>query len=369
MNSLSVRGGSVEVHVADGRIGPPVPDAPVLDAGGLTVAPGFVDLQCNGAVGIDLSTDPERLWEMAAALPRWGVTAWLPTIVTGPAEVRRRALTTLRAGPPDDGRARAAPLGLHLEGPFLAPARRGAHPSEFLAPPDPAVVEREGWVGGVALVTLAPELPGALALVESLVAAGIVVSAGHSDATAAEARAAIDVGVSYVTHLFNAMAPVHHREPGLAGVALTDDRVRVGLIADGIHVDPAVVALAARAVGDRLTLVTDAVAALGAPDGPVRLGSQRAEAASGGVRLADGTLAGSVLPLDRAVRNLAAFAGVPPDAAIAAATAAPARVLGCADRGVLAAGAVGDLVLLDPGGAVAATVVGGRLAWEAPWRS
>jgi N-acetylglucosamine-6-phosphate deacetylase len=381
---LAVTGGTVltpdgprrtDVLLAAGRvaeIGALDPAAGVdrLDATELLVAPGLVDLQCNGAAGVDLSTEPERLWEVAAALPRWGVTAWLPTIVTGPSAVRRRALAALRSGPPPGAADRpfAQPLGLHLEGPFLAPERRGAHRPEHLAPPDPAVVEAEGWDDGVALVTLAPELPGALDLVRVLVGAGIVASAGHSSATAAEARAAVDAGVSYVTHLFNAMAPLHHREPGLAGVALTDDRVRAGIIADGIHVDPTVVALAAHALGDRLTLVTDAVAALGAAGGPVRLGAQ---AADDGVRLADGTLAGSTLALDEAVGNLVAYAGVPLSAAVVAATAAPAAVLGLTDRGTLAVGAVGDVVLLDDAGALAATVIGGRVAHrrEAAWRS
>jgi N-acetylglucosamine-6-phosphate deacetylase len=357
-----------DVVVAGGRITGPtgalVPEAPTLAAEGLLVAPGLIDLQCNGAVGIDLATEPERLWEMAAALPRWGVTAWLPTIVTGPPEVRRRALAALRGGPaPGDDRPRAEPLGLHFEGPFLAPERRGAHPLEHLAVPDPTVVAGEGWAGAVALATLAPELPGALDLIRGLVAAGIIVSAGHSSATAAETRAAADAGAAYVTHLFNAMVPLDHRAPGLPGVALSDERFRVGLIADGVHVDPAVVALVARALGDRLTLVTDAVAALGTP-----------EAGDDGVRLPDGTLAGSTLALDQAVRNLARYAGLPLASALAAATSAPARVLGLADRGTIAPGAVADLVLLDEAGGLVATVVGGRVAHDrretgAPWRS
>ncbi len=241
-------------------------------------------------------------------------------------------------------------------------------------PPDPALPADEGWSDGVALVTLAPELPGALGVVRDLAEAGIVVAAGHSSATAAESRAAIDAGVRYVTHLFNAMVPLGHREPGLPGVALTDERVRVGVIADGVHVDPAVVALAARALGDRLTLVTDAVAALGAPGGPVRLASQWAEAGDDGVRLPDGTLAGSTLALDRAVRNLVAFAGVPLADALAAASAAPAATLGRTDRGTIAPGAVADIVLVDAGGGLVATVAAGRVADDrreeaASWRS
>ena len=343
--------------------------AHVLDAAGLLVVPGFVDVQCNGAVGVDITADPERLWEVAAALPRWGVTSWLPTVVTAPPAIRARALATLRSGPPsgrDDVRLFAMPLGLHLEGPFLAPERRGAHPAKHLRAPDPSLVADEGWSrqSGVALVTLAPELPRALDVVRELVAAGVVVSAGHSSASAEEATAAIDAGITAVTHLFNAMGPLHHRDPGLAGVALSDERVRVGAIADGIHLHPATVALAARALGDRLCLVTDAVAALGMPAGRVPLGVLEAFATEDGVRLADGTLAGSDLSLDRAVRNLVAFAGVSLPEAVAAATMAPAALLGLGDRGVIRAGAVADLTLLDAGGAVVATVVGGRLAFD-----
>ena len=355
-----------------------------LDATGLRVVPGYVDLQCNGGYGIDLATEPERLWELGALLPRTGVTAWLPTIVTGPPEFRGRALAAWRTGPPVGAGPLARPLGLHLEGPFLARERRGAHPVEWLrapgvspsgagpsAVPTPADASTSGWsrAGGVALVTLAPELPGALDLVRDLVARGVVVSAGHSSATAAEAEAAIDAGVRWVTHLFNAMVGLHHREPGLIGVALTDERVRVGLIADGVHVDRRAVALAARALGDRLTLVTDAVAAPGEAAGSA--GATAGPGTSGpvtvrdrAVRLADGTLAGSVLTLDEAVRNLVAFAGVDLATAVRAATSVPAAVLGAGDRGAVVDGAVADLVLLDDAGQVVATVVGGEVAHD-----
>ncbi|HET6773046.1 MAG TPA: N-acetylglucosamine-6-phosphate deacetylase [Acidimicrobiales bacterium] len=337
-----------------------------LDATDLLVAPGFLDLQCNGAVGVDLTSEPERLWQVAAALPRWGVTAWLPTVVTAPPGVRARAQAALRSALPT-GDPVASPLGLHLEGPFLAPERRGAHDPRHIVAPSLDVIDGEGWSrdAAVALVTLAPELPGALGLVRTLVDRGVVVAAGHSSSTAAQATAAVDAGVTYVTHVFNAMAPLHHREPGLAGVALTDERVRVGLVADGLHVDPSVVALAARVLGDRLNLVTDAVAALGAPPGPLRLGRLAAvSAADGAVRLPDGTLAGSVLSLDRAVRNLVAFAGTSLADAVRAVTSTPAAVLGLADRGVVTPGAVGDLVLLTEDGEVVATVIAGRIAHD-----
>lgn len=399
-------------HDAVGRV--------TLDATGLVVAPGFVDLQINGAAGVDLSTEPERLADVAAALPRWGVTAWLPTIVTGPSDIRRRAIAALAAwrsaqhdrgtNTDSDGAVtQAVPLGLHVEGPFLAPERRGAHDAGRLVPPSTGVVDEEGWSRdhGVALVTLAPELSGALDVIRALVERGVVVSMGHSSATAAEARAGADAGATYVTHLFNAMAPLHHREPGLAGVALTDARLRVGLIADGLHVDPAIVSLAARALGDRLSLVTDAVAALGmsggrTPTGTVPLGGASADlsADDGGVRLPDGTLAGSTLSLDRAVRNVVAFTATGPAGgptggptagatgaadddltalagAVRAVTSTPAAVLGLPDRGVVAEGALGDLVLLTPAGEVVATVIAGRVVHDVrqrreqgtPWRS
>jgi N-acetylglucosamine-6-phosphate deacetylase len=350
--------------VSGARAGHPGPDA-WLDATGLVVAPGFLDLQCNGALGVDLTSAPERLGEVAAALPRWGVTAWLPTIVTAPPSARTRALAALAV---HDDPAGATPLGLHLEGPFLAPERRGAHDPALLVGPSPELVDEEGWSGsaGVALVTLAPELPGALEVVRRLVDRGVVVSAGHSSASAAEARAALDAGVTWVTHLFNAMVGLHHRAPGLPGVALTDERVRVGLITDGLHVDPALVAVAAAALGGRLTVVTDAVAALGVAPGRQQVASLdvTVSADDGGVRLRDGTLAGSTLSLDRAVRNLMAFAGIDLAGAVHAAATAPAALLGLPDRGVVAAGAVGDLVLLTPTGDVVATVIGGRVVHD-----
>jgi N-acetylglucosamine-6-phosphate deacetylase len=339
---------------------------PVLDATGMLVTPGFLDLQCNGAGGVDLTAEPERLAEVAALLPRWGVTAWLPTIVTSPPAVRQRAMSTfasLADNPSSEPAVGAVPLGLHLEGPFLAPERRGAHAEAHLVAPDPALVD--GWSrdAGVAIVTLAPELPGALDLARHLADRGIVVSMGHSSASAAQATAAIDAGVRWVTHLFNAMAPLHHRDPGLAGVALIDERVAVGAIVDGLHLHPTVVDLAARALGPRLTLVTDAVAALGMGPGPVRLGDVEALADDEGVRLADGTLAGSLLSMDRAIANTVRFAGLDVAAAVAAATVQPARVLGLDhERGVIAPGAVGDLVLLDDDLRVLTTVVAGTIA-------
>ena len=390
MSDLIVRGGEVvtpagrvaaDVVVRSGRIAElrPRPTAvagaasstdvaadsldglPVLDASGLVVAPGLIDLQCNGAGGFDLTAEPEHMWEMAALLPQWGVTSWLPTVVTSPDPVRQRALAALQGGPPNDAVV-ATPLGLHFEGPYLAPERRGAHAPAHLRPPDREAVAGWSRSAGVALVTLAPELPGALDVLRDLVDRGVVVSLGHSSATAAEATAAVDAGARWVTHLFNAMAPLHHRDPGLVGVALTDERLGVGAIVDGLHVHPMVVAVAARSLGSRLTLVTDAVNALGMPPGRWALGDVEALADGEGVRLADGTLAGSLLSLDRAVANLVAFAGASLDEALDAATGAPARLLGLeAERGVIAPGAVGDLVLLLDAPSPAPTTTGEML--------
>jgi N-acetylglucosamine-6-phosphate deacetylase len=335
--------------------GPAGPDAEVVEASGFLVAPGLIDLQCNGGLGIDITTEPERLWELAAALPRWGVTAWLPTVVTAPAGAIDAALAALAAGPPA-GFAGAVPLGLHLEGPFLSAAARGAHPEALLQRPTLDAVAGWSREAGVALVTLAPEVPRAREVVSALAERGVVVSLGHSAATAEEARAGIGAGATWVTHLFNGMAPFHHRRPGLPGVALTDERVHVGLICDGVHVAPTAVALAQRALGPRLTVVTDAVRALGL-----------APPSGYGVRLADGTLAGCDVGLDEALRNLVAFSGCGTAEAVRAASSAPAAVLGDPSRGALRAGSRADIALLTTDLHVVSTYVGGRLVHDARW--
>jgi N-acetylglucosamine-6-phosphate deacetylase len=367
MTDLVLRGGCVlrgsgwiggEVVCRDGLVvdGPAGADAEVVDVTGCLVAPGLIDLQCNGALGIDLASGPERLWELAAGLPRWGVTSWLPTIVTTPDGVVDRALDALAAGPPG-GWQGARPLGLHLEGPFLSPNKRGAHPNGLLRMPSVEAAVRWSRDSGVAVVTLAPDLPGAAELRDALVQRGVIVSLGHTPATAAQAAAAVDAGARWVTHLFNAMAPLHHREPGLVGVALTDERLHVGLIADGVHVHPTAVAAAQRALGPRLTLVSDAVAALGTPDDP----------GDAGVRLADGTLAGSVLSLDQAVRNLVAFTGCSSAEAVSAASTAPARLLGDPSVGHLEPGARADVVVLTEDLHVVSTYAAGQLVHDARW--
>lgn len=357
-----------DVVVEGGRVAAVGPGAAagadfVHDLTGLLVAPGFVDLQLNGAHGLDLTTRPDDVWSVAAALPRYGVTSFLPTTVTAPLPTYHRALAALAAGPPAGWRG-ALPLGWHFEGPMLNPARKGAHTARHLRPPSPEIYG--GWSSsqGVAMVTLAPELPGALDAVRHLVADGVVVSVGHTDATAAEVRAAVDAGASALTHLFNAMAPLGHRAPGPVGVTLAGGPIVAGLVADGIHVDPDVVSLAWRCLGpDRLALVTDAVGALGLPPGPQRIGDLEVILGPAGVRTADGTLAGSDLAMDRAVRNLVAFSGCSASEALRCATRTPANVLRRTDVGTLAPGARADAVVLTPELEVVATLVAGEVVW------
>ena len=366
--------GAVVIDIVDGRIASVdavgtamTPDPPaVIHGSGLMAAPGFIDLQVNGAAGFDLTADPSTIWAVGEALPRFGVTAFLPTVVTSPRDVAEAARATLLAGPPS-GYLGAFALGLHVEGPFLAPTRRGAHDPAFLRLPDPAFVDDWSPDAGVRLVTMAPELPGAIALIELLVSRGVVVAIGHTDASAEQAGAGFDAGATAVTHLFNAMPGLDHRRPGPIGAALADPRVTVGLIADGVHVDPLAVAIAWRAAGPaRLVVVTDAIAALGMAPGRYHLGSMDVTVDATGARLDDGRLAGGVLGLDGAVRNLVTFTGGTVAEALATVTSNPARLLGLGgSHGVLRPGAVGDVTLLGPDLEVAATIIGGELAYQA----
>lgn len=313
------------------------------------VCPGSIDLQINGSNGVDVGSSPDRVHELAARLPAEGTTAFLPTVITCSEQRRARALdqagrwrTAEHAG--------AVPLGLHLEGPVLAPARRGAHPAEHLG--HAATGASENWTieRGVSMVTIAPELPGALELIAELAAVGVVVALGHTDATADEFQAGLDAGATHVTHLFNAMRPFGHRDPGPIGVTLADDTVTAGLICDLVHVDPVAIRMAWRSLGpDRIALVSDAVATRGSGSFP------------DGIRTADGVLAGSALTLDVAVQNLVAVTGTAVPDAVRTVTSTPARVLGLTDRGVLEPGARADVTVLDHDELrVVATYVAGR---------
>jgi N-acetylglucosamine-6-phosphate deacetylase len=331
-----------DVEVVDGRVAAVGVGEP---RGSKVAAPGFVDLQVNGYAGVDFSRAGEDDYARAgAALLADGVTAFQPTLVTAPVREMVEALVAV-GGARGGGGPRI--IDAHLEGPFLSRERAGAHDRDALLAPDPAVLDRLLAAGPVSQVTLAPELPGALDLVDALVARGVTVSCGHTEADAAAAHAAFDRGASAVTHIFNAMRRPEHRDPGIAYAALGRDDVFITLIADGHHLADDTVRTAARAAADRLVLISDAVAAAAAPDGDYTLGGNLPIRSEGGVvRSAAGSLAGSTLTMPAAVRNLHAL-GVPLAAALRAATEAPARMARRPDLGRLEPGAPADLVVLD----------------------
>ena len=360
--------GTISEVVVDANSSSHHRDRTTIDCTGRIVAPGFIDLQCNGAVGADLTSDPGRLLDVAAALPRYGVTSFLPTVVTAPAATRAAAIAVMAASAaqplPHDV---AAPLGLHFEGPLISRHHLGAHPGRFTAEPDTLTAEIATWLDSdmVALVTLAPELEGAIGVAEQLTRGGIVVSAGHTAMSPADFAAARAAGVSYVTHLYNAMAPFTHRSPGPVGAVLADAEVVVGLICDGVHADPTAVEMAWRSLGPaRLSLVSDASPALGEPYGRFRFGDLEIIHDETGVRTVDGVLAGSALPLDLAVRNLIAFTGCSLAEALAPVTSTPADLLGLPDRGRIRRGARADLTILDDEARLYETVIAGETAWR-----
>ncbi len=337
------------IAVEDGWIAAVIEDPSDAEAAaGPLIAPGFIDVHVHGWGGHDATGDADALSGMARALLRHGVTSFLPTAPTlAEAELPRFAgrVRSWMPGAPDDG---AEPLGFNLEGPFLAPARKGAHDPALLRTPatlDPDVVE--AVLAGLRIMTIAPELPGSLALIARLAALGIAPSIGHSNATLDEARAGFDAGGLTTTHLFNAMTGVDHRLPGLAVAALTDDRAYVELIADGNHVHPALWPIIARTKpADRLLLVSDALPLAGMGDGRGFVGGLDVEVRGGrATLLGTETLAGSVIALDTAVRNLVRE-GQALAAAVAAASANPAALLGEGDRGSIAPGRRAHLVEL-----------------------
>jgi N-acetylglucosamine-6-phosphate deacetylase len=328
-----------DVEIVDGRVaavGLPSP------AGRGIAVPGFVDLQVNGFGGVDfLDADSAAYRRAGDALLETGVTAYLPTLITSTEEQLVAAMAEV---PVVESRPRI--LGVHLEGPFLSPTRLGAHEAAARRDPDARLLARLLAAGPVRLMTLAPELPGADRLIDRLLEHGVAVSLGHSDATAAQANRAFDRGARTVTHLFNAMRPFLHRDPGIVGAALARDDVIVSLIVDGNHLADETVRVAARAARGRVALITDAIAAAGAADGPSSLGDIDLLVHEGTVRGPDGQLAGSVLTMIEAVRNLHAL-GVTIEETVDAATSTPARVLGEHALGRLDIGLPADVVVLN----------------------
>jgi N-acetylglucosamine-6-phosphate deacetylase len=362
------------LHVSGGRIAvigsgavPSAIDAPVARLPpGACLAPGFIDLHVHGGGGGQVGPDPNGVAAVAAFHARHGTTGLLATTVPASPEVlvdAVRAVAAVARRPQPDA---AQVLGCHLEGPFVSPERPGALEVRHLRPPDPVELARllDAGGGSVQMMVVAPELPGALDLIAAAADDGVVLSVGHTDATYAEAVAGFDRGARAATHVFNAMRPLHHREPGAAGAALTTSRVTVEIIADGIHVHPAVLRLAHAAKGPgRLALITDAMQAAGLGDGEYLLGDQTVTVADGQARTASGSLAGSTLTMDRAVRVCVEQAGIPLIDALQMASSTPAALLGIGEvAGRLAPGAAANLVVLDEHLAAIGTMVGGRWA-------
>ena len=367
------------VVVEDGRItdvwspkAKAVPaNATLVDFGDAVIAPGFFDIHMHGGAGLDvMRASPEELPRLGRFLTTHGVTGYFPTTVAAPLDSTCAALERLadaieaaeRAGANGDS-VQARPLGIHLEGPFLSHKRRGVHPPEYLVEPTIPVFDRlwQAARGRVRMVTIAPEIPGAMEVIAEAARRNVCVSMGHSDAEMPVAQRAVKAGARHATHTFNAMRPLDHRDPGIIAEVLTDDRLTADLIADGIHVAPAMVKLFLLAKGpERAVLITDAMSAAGMPDGRYQLGPIEVDVKDGKAT-AGGSLAGSVLTMDRAVRNVTQYAGWSLRDAVRAATLNPARAVGmAASRGILAPGADADFVVLSAQGEVVKTIVRGR---------
>lgn len=343
------------------------PVGKVIDFGDTTLVPGFLDIHMHGGAGLDLmrasATDLPRLGRFLAA---HGVTGYFPTTVAAPLDSTFAALDRLadaiEATVTGDS-AEARPLGIHLEGPFLSHKRRGVHPPENLVEPTLKIFDQlcKAARGHVRMITIAPEIPGALEVIAEAARRKILVSIGHSDAQMGIAQNAVNAGARHATHTFNAMRPLDHRDPGIIAEVLTDNRLSADIIADGIHVSPPVVQLFLQAKGtERAVLITDAISATGMPDGRYQLGPIEVDVKDGKCT-SGGSLAGSVLTMDRAVRNIMQFAGWSLRESVRAATLNPAHAAGLASHhGVLAAGADADFLVMSHSGEVLKTIVRGR---------
>ena len=339
--------------------------AKIVDFGDCILAPGFMDIHIHGAAGFDLmQADRTGLEKIEKFLAAHGVTSYCPTTVTAPLETTLRALERLADAIESlegSSIARAQPVGIHLEGPFLSHLRRGVHPPKDLLAPAMSTFDRfwEAARGHISLLTIAPELEGAIELIAEVRKRGICVSLGHSDADLDQTLAAIAAGARHATHTFNAMRPLDHRSPGILGEVLSNPLLTADLIADGIHVHPAVVRLFLEAKGaENAVLITDALAAAGMPDGRYRLGELEIDVKEGKC-LHQGTLAGSVLTLDRAVGNIMEFAQWTLERSLPTATLNPARVVGIESKGTVQPGADADLVALSAKGEVRSTIAKG----------
>ncbi|XP_043269493.1 N-acetylglucosamine-6-phosphate deacetylase [Venturia canescens] len=343
-----------------------------IDCQGAIISPGFIDLQINGGFGIDFSENRENIEEgvnrVAKGLLAHGVTSFCPTLVTSPLEIYRRVLPKIKKQ--KGGKEGAAVLGVHAEGPFISRSKKGAHQENSIRTLDKgidSVTEVYGSLDNIRYVTLAPEIPNSCSVIEALRRKNIKVSLGHSVANLKEGEQAVKCGVSFITHLFNAMLPFHHRDPGLVGLLTSDEvpsetRIHYGIIADGVHTHPAALRIAHRTHPDGLVLVTDAIAALGLEDGTYRLGQSDIEVQKGRAYIAGtDTLCGSTADMATCVRQFKRATGCSVVEALEAATRHPARALGIDDhKGVLDFGADADLVMLDDDLNVLSTWIAGE---------
>ena len=337
--------------------------AQVLDLGDAVLVPGFLDLHIHGGAGCDVM-DEGGVPVVSRFLARHGVTSYLPTTVTAPIEKTLSALDRIATCIEKGDETGARPLGIHLEGPFLSHRRRGVHPEKDLLKPSVEMFDRfwEAARGHIRMMTIAPELDGAIEVIAGAASRGVLMSLGHSDASMEASRSGIEAGARHVTHTFNAMRPLDHRAPGILGVALTDARLSADIIADGLHTAPSIVGLFLRAKGqDASVLITDGLSPTGMPDGHYHLGSLEVEVKDG-LCVSNGTIAGSVLTLDQAVRNVMKFAGWNLQDSVALASLNPARAAGLSDVGILKLGARADFAVLTPHGEVRKTIIGGTFA-------
>jgi N-acetylglucosamine-6-phosphate deacetylase len=341
-----------------------------IDASQMLVTPGFIEPHIHGGGGVDVMDGTyESLNAVSRILPRHGTTSFLATTVSSPSDVLTAAIENIgtHMARSFDG---AQPLGIHLEGPFINRAKRGTHKAANVCVPDLALFQK--WIRAgnksVRLVTLAPELPGTHELLRMAKASRISIAMGHSNATFQEAHSAVEEGICYAVHTFNAMRAFSHRDPGIVGEVLSDDRVFAEIIADGIHVDRSVVTLFARAKGPaRVLLVTDAVSAMDMPDGRYVLGNDAVDVIGGVCRDSEGRLAGSTLTQEVALRNFVEWSGWSFEDALLGLTLNPARALNLDKKGVLEPGADADVVLMDPTFRIMKTFVKGKLVFDRTW--
>lgn len=345
-------------------------NASLIDFGDAVLAPGFVDIHIHGGAGVDaMRASQSELPRLGQFLATHGVTGYFPTTVAAPLDATCAALERLAdaieaaSTATNDNPVQARPLGIHLEGPFLSHKRRGVHPPENLVAPTLEIFERlwQAARGHVRMLTIAPEIPGAMEVIAEAARRNVCVSIGHSDAEMPIAQEAVKAGARHATHTFNAMRPLDHREPGIIGEVLSDDRLSADIIVDGIHLAPSVVKLFLRAKGRELAvLITDAISATGMPDGRYQLGPIEVDVKDGKC-MSNGSLAGSVLTMDRAVRNVTQFSDWSLRDALRAATLNPARALGLAGHhGILSRGAEANFNVLSQAGEVLKTIVRGR---------